>query len=470
MKLIGPDTQIKNKRVLIMGLGTKDGGVGAAGWAVHRGAQVTVTDVEEAPVLTQSLKLLEGMPITYQLGGHDIEDFKKAEIVIRNPGIRRTHPLLQAAEDGGAIIESPVGILSELALKPYIGITGTKGKSYTTHLTQHMLHTAGRNAVAAGNNCVSPLRYINDADVLFVLELSSWELSEMRLHRRSPHIACWLNFFPDHLNYYDDMEQYWRDKRAITEHQTEKDILVLPYDDAALRAIGTKAERVFYTIGDNRTAHDGCSVRNGQIVLTWRGEESVVAHVDSLSPAVSAPHHLPLLLASVCCANALSAPVPAIKEALRSFAGLPHRFEAFAEWQNIRFINDSAATTPQSVILAVKAVSHTPLVLIFGGGGHKKLPYEILIENGISATDRIILFENDSASDRFLDLFRGSAPANVIVVPEMKDAVVEGISFLQKSGGGTLLLSPGCSGAPRYQDLFVRGDLFKKCVRNHICE
>ena len=82
---------IRDKRVTIVGLGILGGGVGVARYAVGQGARVTVTDMRDAGQLAQSIQALEGLPITYRLGGHDIVDFLPdgADIIVRNPGVPR---------------------------------------------------------------------------------------------------------------------------------------------------------------------------------------------------------------------------------------------------------------------------------------------------------------------------------------------------------------------------------------------
>ncbi|RKZ05793.1 UDP-N-acetylmuramoyl-L-alanine--D-glutamate ligase, partial [Candidatus Fermentibacteria bacterium] len=230
MKLFRPSFDLRDKYILIMGLGTKDGGVGAALFARGRGARVTVTDLQDESVLGNAIAELAGLDIGFALGGHRIEDFKSADLVIRNPGIKRSNKYLVAASDAGAAVESPIGLFCELANRPWIGITGTKGKSFTTHLVSHLLRSAGVKTVAAGNNCVSPLRFVDDDSIYPVLELSSWQLSEMNLHEISPHIGCWLNFFADHMNWYNSMDDYRSDKESILRHQNPDDVIVLPFD------------------------------------------------------------------------------------------------------------------------------------------------------------------------------------------------------------------------------------------------
>ncbi len=466
MRLLRSIDQLKGSRILVMGLGTKDGGVGATLFAASKGADVTVTDMQNADALEKPLRELRGLSVELKLGRHDRDDFLTSDIIIRNPGIKRDNPFLKAAREAGGIIESPIGLFCEIVESKYIGITGTKGKSFTTHFVQHILANTGMKAVAAGNNCVSPLRFLDDPETVFVLELSSWQLREMGLHEKSPHIACWLNFFPDHLDFYSDLDEYRDDKQCITQYQNSNDCLILPWDDPELRNVQTNAGKMYFSAneGHGDSIQNGCCIVGNRIVIKKDGEVFDVAKIDELPHSCGTPHHRELVMAGICCAYAYGVPPDRIGPAVNGFDGLSHRFERITEWRGITFINDSAATTPESVSLAVDAVDGKPLVLVFGGGGVKSLSYEKLAEKLARKCDRIILFQNDKASSEMHACLPESKRADIIFVDSMMEAVKTGTDILARIGDGTLLLSPGCSGAPYYTDLFVRGELFRECV------
>ena len=448
-----------------MGLGTKDGGGGAALFARSRGAIVTVTDLQDETVLGDSLAELADINIRFVLGGHSIEDFIKADLVIRNPGIKRSNRFLTAASDSGAAVDSPTGLFCEIADRPWVGITGTKGKSFTTHLVSHILRASGVKTVAAGNNCISPLRFVDDDSIYPVLELSSWQLSEMNLHRKSPHIGCWLNFFADHMNWYSSMEEYRYDKESIARHQSPDDIIILPLDDPALSEIPGSSERYYFS--SNHVPPDGIKgsfLEDGW--LTWRDPGIVrLARADTLPEHMTVPVHLDLINPAVCCAVAAGADPLSIAGGLATFPGIPHRFQFAGRYGKIRIINDSAATTPDSVIKAILNLDSGKLVLIAGGGGHKNLDYASLASHIKARVLRVILFRDDPASIRLRSALSGMNENRLSLARDMKEAVNIGISCLDPDEEGTLLLSPGCSGAPLFVDLFVRGDQFISCIK-----
>jgi UDP-N-acetylmuramoylalanine-D-glutamate ligase len=106
-----------------------------------------------------------------------------------------------------------------------VGITGTKGKSTTTALTAHILKSAGKQVVLAGNIGISPLIALDEATpaTIFVLELSSYQLSDLS---ESPHISACLNLYNDHTDWHGSLEAYWEAKHNIMRFAKTSDELI----------------------------------------------------------------------------------------------------------------------------------------------------------------------------------------------------------------------------------------------------
>ncbi|MDQ3654717.1 MAG: UDP-N-acetylmuramoyl-L-alanine--D-glutamate ligase, partial [Chloroflexota bacterium] len=145
------------KRVTVMGLGVLGGGVGAARYLASQGARVTVTDMRDEESLAGSVNALEGLPITYRLGHHDLDDFTSAnaDVVVRNPGVPMDSPYLHAAVDSGVPIEMEMSIFFRDCPAPIIGITGTKGKTTVSALIGCILQEWDPNSLLAGNMGIS---------------------------------------------------------------------------------------------------------------------------------------------------------------------------------------------------------------------------------------------------------------------------------------------------------------------------
>src|SRR5437763_7464617 len=235
---------LQGKRVLVMGLGLQGSGMASARYAAQQGAIVRVTDMKSAEVLAPSVRALAGLPIEFILGQHREEDFRWAEIVIRNPGVPRSSPYLQIAQANGAQIEMESALFFLACPGRIIGITGTRGKTTTTSLIFAILRASGAPTLIGGNvagvETLSLLPQIT-AETQVVLELSSWQLEGLAPHAISPQIAVMTNVYPDHLDTYNSMEDYAEAKANIFRHQDESGIAVFNYDTAWTRRFGMQA-------------------------------------------------------------------------------------------------------------------------------------------------------------------------------------------------------------------------------------
>src|SRR5229473_6804463 len=234
----------QGKRVLIMGLGVNGSGIASARYAAQHGAITRVTDLRPAELLAPSIGALAGLPIEYVLGQHRDEDFLWAEIVIPVPGVKRNSPYLQIAREHGAAIELEIALFFQECPGRIIGITGTRGKTTTTTLIYEILHAsgvpAGLGRKVAGVETLSLLPQITP-ETLVVLELSSWQLEGLAPHAISPSVAVMTNVYPDHLDTYQDMQEYAEAKSNIFRHQHATDLAVFNYDNPWTRRFGEEA-------------------------------------------------------------------------------------------------------------------------------------------------------------------------------------------------------------------------------------
>lgn len=207
---------IAGLKVTVMGLGLNGGGLSTARFFAEEGASVTVTDKKTAEELAPSIAALASFPnIRFVLGTHEIEDFKSADCVIKNPGVKlQGNEYLEAARS----IETDISVFLRLSKSPVIAVTGSKGKSSTVSALHFGLRETGFRSYLGGNITVSPLTFIDELDSTtpVVLELSSWQLADLRGRGLlKPRVAVLTPVMPDHQNWYGGMEPYVADKKLI---------------------------------------------------------------------------------------------------------------------------------------------------------------------------------------------------------------------------------------------------------------
>ena len=452
----------KKRKVLIMGLGLHGGGAGAANYFCARGDEVTVTDLKTEAELKQGIQLVKDRNrIRFVLGRHEYRDFEKADLIIQNPGVPPNSPYIAHARIRGIQVETDISIFLDLIrdkTEAVIGVTGTKGKSTTASLIHSILGLQG-HALLAGNITVSVFDVLKEVrgNSSVVLELSSFQLGGLRHRKYSPPVAIMTNLLDDHLNYYPSREAYFEDKTVIHRFQHSGDILVLNRDNQVYSK--TKENR-----GVNRVSFglhgdfkgDGSFLHRG-MVSCRRGDQSVNL-MDSEDIPIPGRHNIYNVLAAAAAAEAMGVESESITEGIHRFHGLPHRLEYIPAGGSIRFINDSAATTPDAAVEGILSING-PLILI-AGGADKGLELTSLADTINRRVGQLVLLEG-SGTQRLL--------AEGVSVPHATfNSLSEAVEYAQKRtvSSATVLLSPGFASFGMFKNEFDRGDQFRELILN----
>jgi UDP-N-acetylmuramoylalanine--D-glutamate ligase len=455
---------LRGKRVTLMGLGTRAGGVGVARYLTDQGAAVTVTDMRPAEALAEPLAALAGLPIRFVLGGHQERDFtpQQADLIVRNPGVPRRAPLLELARSHGIPIEMEMSLFFRACPAPVIGITGTKGKTTVSILTGELLRSAFPDVVVAGNMGVSALEQVPrlHPEAPVVIEISSWQLEALVEHGLAPRIAVLTLIAEDHLNTYDDFADYAATKRGITRYQRPGDWLVVNRDDPeAWRAAGeTAATVVPFGAGDR--GDDGAWLTAEGLLWRWRTEQTRWPR--PASRALAGRHGARNALAALAAAMLAGVNATAIGRGLEAFRGVKDRMETVADLEGVTFINDTTATAPAATVAALDALSETAgQVHLLAGGADKGLDPSPLAEAAARHQAKVYLFAGTATPALELALrHRGLTPCGPFA--GMTEAVTA--ARREAKPGDIILLSPGCASFGLFRDEFDRGDRFREVI------
>jgi UDP-N-acetylmuramoylalanine--D-glutamate ligase len=453
------------KRVTVMGLGTRAGGVGVARYLAESGAFVTVTDLRTEELLAESMADLSNLEIRYVLGRHEPDDFTNTDVVIRNPGVRRDNPYLDLARSAGVPIEMEMAIFLRACPAPVIGVTGTKGKTTTSAICGEMLRHWRDDTLVAGNMGVSAVgalgRVTGETPVL--LELSSWQLEGMDERGIGPQIAIITNISEDHLDTYSDFEEYAETKRSIARHLWPDDVLILNADDRQVASAAKETAAHVFWVGTGALPGPGLIVDSRNIRATLPGFEGDIPVPEN---AALRGVHMRLNAAAAAAAALLrGAPIDSVRAGLSSFAGFPNRMEIVAEVDGVLFVNDTAATAPAAAIASLQAFSDRPIHLI-AGGADKKLDSTGLASAIAERAATVIFLDGTATSTlRTQVMAAGMDPVGPIV--GSMGAAVEHAAD-QAAVGDVVLLSPGCASFGLFRDEFDRGAQFREAVLERI--
>jgi UDP-N-acetylmuramoylalanine--D-glutamate ligase len=440
-------------RVTVVGLARE--GTALARYLVAAGAQVTVSDLRSPAALGPALRQVAGLPVRLVLGANRIEDALGANALFLSPGVPLTTPMVVAAREAGVPLKSEPLLVVERCPAPLIGVTGSSGKTTTTSLIGAMLR-AGPHRVWVGGNIGIPLiGMLPDIapDDRVVLELSSFQLA---IFDRSPPIAVVTVLSPDHLDRHASIEEYYEAKRNIVRFQRPGDVAVLNQDDPNVVrfADGLRSEVRWFSL--TRPVERGAFQKDGMLWLAGHQPRELLAVRDL---RLLGRHNIANALAAAVAAAAAGASDDAVRTALRTFGGVPHRLEVVADLGGVRFVNDSIATSPARTVAALESFDR-PIIWL-AGGRSKNLPIDQLVAVAARRVKRAILFGEAGPTLR-----AGLAAAGFGSVEEcdgLETAVARAIEAA--APGDVVLLSPACASFDQFRDYEARGEAFRDLVR-----
>lgn len=434
-------TYFEGKRITVMGLGLLGRGLGDVRYLAEQGAELIVTDLKTPEQLATSLESLnEFSNITYVLGEHRLEDFRNRDFILKAAGVPHDSAYIREAREEGIPIKMSASWFAELTEIPLVGVTGTRGKSTTTHMLDAIFRHAGKEVLLGGNvRGVSTLALLPQVteNSIALMELDSWQLQGFSDAGISPEVAVFTTFFPDHLNYYnDDLDAYLADKAAIFLNQSPQDTLILGAQcaDFITEKYGDRISAYPVTAGDHDFRED------------W------------VLPIPGAHNRYNAALA-VEAARALDIDDEVIKEALETFTGVPGRLELIRTVDDVAYYNDTTATTPDATCAALYALGekHKGRILLILGGADKGLDMTELLTVIPAYTKRVELLTGTGT-----DRIRSSLPD-----VEVYDTLVAAVGNARRHAepGDVILLSPAFASFGMFANEFDRGDQFNELVR-----
>lgn len=456
VRLVKSVESLKDRRVLVMGLGLFGGGVGATRFLVGQGAHVTVTDLRSAEDLQASVQALDGLPVTYKLGGHDLGDFTDADLVVANPAVSRSSPFLMAAEEAGVSITTEISLFVSHCSAKIIGVTGSSGKTTTTTLIGEMLKRVDARTLVGGNmgrSLLDDLPHITP-DLPVVLELSSFQLDRLGDLPWSPHIAVVTNFAPNHIDVHGSLEAYRLAKMNMVKFQSENDWTILNGGDTEVISWSGQGKRFLFDFGIQKG--DQAFVREDKIWCVFDGEEREICNVSDLQ--LPGQHNLANALAAVSAAVVWGVPVDDIQAVLKCFKGVPHRLEFVRDVGGVRYLNDSIATSPDRTKVALEAVPKG--CVLIAGGYDKKIAFDLLGEIIAEKVQHLILL--GETAQKIANIVPPDAPVEMHFVKDLNDAV--SLAYTLASPGQTVLLSPASASYDQFLNFERRGEAFKILV------
>ncbi len=444
---------LHGKKALVVGLART--GLAAAAFLKAKGSIVSTSEMKPKEETGEGLQELEGMGLSQmEWGGHQAETFLSQDLIVVSPGVDlKIEPIQEALKKGIQVI-SEIELAYRFIHIPIIAVTGTNGKTTTTHLIGEMLKEEGKK-VGVGGNVGDPLILFaeggNRWEVL-VVEISSFQLEAIEDFR--PRISVLLNITEDHLDRYTRYEEYIEAKARIFVNQNSGDVAILNGDDPIVTGLGKKVKAAKILFSSEEKLQEGAFPNGEKIILRLKGKEESY----SLAKApLKGVHNVENMMAALTAARVYGASKRAIENVLNRFEGLEHRLEFVREIDGIRFFNDSKGTNVGSVVKSLQSFSD-PVILIAGGKDKNGdlSPLRGLIKERVKQL--ILIGEAKGRMKREWGGLTGTTLAQTL-----EEAVL--LAYQRARRGDVVLLSPACSSFDMFKDYKERGKVFKDAVR-----
>lgn len=355
------------------------------------------------------------------------------DIVIKSPGIP---PYLLKTQ-----YTTPTNLFFANNKNLVIGITGSKGKSTTASLIYHILKQAGKKTELLGNIGKPAIEiYLKKIDpkTIFVVELSSYQLNDIKF---SPHISIITALFPEHLDYHQSIKNYYQAKKNIINYSQKTDYFIYLSKYRLLK----QWAKEFKGKAINANSPLPFSINNQKLIGNHNLDNIKLAY--QVAKIVKIKDEL-------------------IKKSIETFIPLPHRLEYIGRYNQIDFYDDAISTTPQSTIVAIKALGKIGSILLGGlnRGYNFKPLVRLIIEKKIPL---IVLFPQSGKI--IFELIQKMKPNQYQPKILSTSSMEEAVSYIFKnSSKNTICLlstaSPSYSLWKNYQE---KGNLFQKFVKKY---
>lgn len=438
---------LANKKIALLGFGIENQALLRYCLEHQVSAQFTICDQRSAEDLGANfLSFNKFANVFWQLGADYNQHLERYDILFRSPGWPLFEAGLKSAQTHNKklILTSPMALFLDLCpSKNIIGVTGTKGKGTTSSLIAAILKADKKSVYLGGNIGIAPFSFLSQLtkNSFVVLELSSFQLEDLR---RSPHIAVFTNFSREHLapadpnnpNFHKNLQVYRDAKLNIARWQKANDFFVV--NDKLSLAISPKS---------TTTKHFA-----GQLIYFTKSD---------WPSRLVGEHNKENIAAAETVAQILKIHPEIVARAVRNFKGLEHRLELVATKANIKYYDDSFATTPEATIIALKSFA-APIILL-AGGADKSANFKQLAKEITKRVKFIILFEGAATPRLKAELLQAGFDAKKIKIATSMALAVAAANG-QAQSGDIVLLSTACASFGIFKNYKERGNLFKSEV------
>lgn len=399
--------------------------------------------------------------------GDEKSQLSEVDLVIVSPGVPEDNILIQEA------IGNKIPIISEIELaakkiksNKIVAITGTNGKTTTTSILGEILKKGLKEEVIVAGNIGTPLISIVERankDAVIVLELSSFQLRFIKEFQA--HIAAFINYSPDHLDWHISEESYFNSKANIFKNQNSEDYAILNFNNKDILSLRNEIKSKVFYVCNNSDINRGIYYNDKIMAYKDEAQDKILLYRDKIG--LKGVHNLENIAFASLISYQLGVSSDIIKDVVYNYQSADHRLEMVLEKDNFQVYNDSKATNPHATRAALNAFEK-PLILIMGGQD-RNLNYDLLIEEIMEKCFYIILI--GEIADKLANKFKAKKYQSFSKVEDLEEAVEitkNLIAVNQFAEKLTILLSPAAPSWDMFSSYKIRGKKFKEHVQDKL--
>lgn len=439
--------KLKNSKIFVLGMARS--GYEVSKYLSRYNNEIIVTDAKEQD--RDKVKELESLGVKVVITDKPANFIDETfDLVIKNPGIKYTNPLVVKASSLGIAVVNEMEVASYFFPKnlQVIGVTGSNGKTTTTNLIHEMLKADHKKVIMAGNMGIPVCSILDNLtdDTILLLEVSIQQLCNLSHFKTN--VSVLTNLTPTHIDFLDTYENYKNTKKRIFNNHSDKDIAILNMGNADEMELtkDIKSHKIYFS---SKMDTDICVKGD---YLNYFGEDIIKLEDIKLQGM----HNYENACCAIGAVKHYGVSNEAIIQVLKTFGGVEHRLEFVRKVNGVEYYNDSEATNTVSTIIALKAFKK-PEILILGGldRGHSFDPLNDYIGN-------VKLVGCYGETKQKIEEWAHKMNLPVKVFDNLYDTTMYIASVA--SPGDVVLLSPACASWDQYKCCEDRGDEFKSIV------
>ncbi len=451
--------KMQQKKVAFIGVGVTNTDI--IRLFLKKGIGVTLLDKKQPEQLGDIYSELKEAGVAFRLGDSYLDDLSDFDVIFRSPGMYFNNPKLSEAREKGVTVTTEMEVFFELCPCKIYAVTGSDGKTTTTSVITEFLAASGVTVHKGGNIGRALLPIIEDIKETdaAVVELSSFQLLSMR---QSPDVAVITNIAPNHLDVHGTMEEYIAAKVNLIAHQNAFSKTVLNLDNELTNNLSSMVRGTLVKFSRKSIPQRGAFLReDGMLCYNDMGNVTPVVHMDDIR--IPGMHNVENYLTAISAVWG-EVSVETIIHVAKNFGGVEHRIEFVRELDGVKWYNDSIATSPTRVLAGLNSFNQKLIVIM--GGYDKKIPFEPMAETVCEKVKVMILMgvtaDKIEAAVKNCSAYSDGTPV-ILHAESMENAVEKARNIAEN--GDVVTLSPACASFDLYPNFEVRGNYYKKLVK-----